>query len=368
MKGRIKSLPAKIAVRLLLWGLVITVCVGFVSYHYTLNGITKQYAENFHMRMLINYEYTRRVLSDVYVQVSNHVYYIEQSLDKPETQVDAMMRIVRNGNRVHSCGMNFIKNYYPEKGEKYCPFAWRNPKNRDEILADLKGDQDFDYLNDRWFRSVIEGDTCEWSDPFYDGYDKSTTLVAYMVPIHDAEGKPVAVLGADISLEWLTGKLDETDSTYNAQNNFADKVMGLKSQSFIINYDGKFITHPKAEKLLEGQFFHHVRGSKSGKKTLLERKMKAGEQSSDETQERYLFNGEESYFFYTPLKYTDWTMVTVVPCRQIDMLGLMYVLKLMAYVLVGMFVLVAVAYVYMKKDFKNRYETDKLECERPEGV
>ena len=50
MKGRIKSLPAKIAVRLLLCGLVITVCVGFVSYHYTLNGITKQYAENFHMR------------------------------------------------------------------------------------------------------------------------------------------------------------------------------------------------------------------------------------------------------------------------------------------------------------------------------
>jgi hypothetical protein len=40
----------------------------------------------------------------------------------------------------------------------------------------------------------------------------------------------------------------------------------------------------------------------------------------------------------------------------------------MAYVLGGMFVLVALAYVYMKKEFKNRYETDKLECERPEGV
>ena len=368
MKGRIKSLAARIAIRLLLWGLVITVCVGFVSYHYTLNGITKQYAENFHMRMLINYEYTRRVLSDVYVQVTNNVYYIEHSLDRPDNQIEEMEHIVRNGNRVHSCGMNFIKNYYPEKGEKFCPFAWRNPENRDEILTDLKGDQDFDYLNDRWFRNVIEGDTCEWSDPFYDGYDKSTALVAYMVPIHDAEGKPVAVLGADISLEWLTGKLDETDSTYNAQNSFAAQVMGLKSQSFIINYDGKFITHPKSEKLLEGQFFHNVRGSKNGKKTLLERKMKAGKQSSDETQERYLFNGEESYFFYTPMKYTDWTMVTVVPCRQIDMLGMIYVLKLMAYVLVGMFVLVAVAYVYMKKDFKNRYETDKLECERPEGV
>ena len=368
MKGRIKSLAAKIAVRLFLWGLLIVVGVGFVSYHYTLSSITKQYAENFHMRMLINYEYTRRVLSDVYVQVANHVYYIEQSLDKPDTLLDAMTRIVRNGNRVHSCGMNFIRNYYPQKGEKYCPFAWRNPKNREEILTDEKGDKDFDYLSDSWFLNVIEGDTCEWSEPFYDGYDNSTALVAYMVPIHNAEGKPVAVLGADISLDWLTWKLIETDSTYNAQNVFAAQVMGLKSQSFIINYDGRFITHPKSEKLLEGQFFDHVRGSESGRKTLLERKMKAGVQSGNETQERYKFDGVESYFFYTPLKYTDWVMVTVVPCHQIDMLGTMYVLKLMAYVLFGMIVLVVVAYIYLKIGLRKRYETDKLECERPEGV
>ena len=212
MKGRIKSLAARIAIRLLLWGLVITVCVGFVSYHYTLNGITKQYAENFHMRMLINYEYTRRVLSDVYVQVTNNVYYIENTLDQPDRQIELMERIVRNGNRVHSCGMNFIRNYYPEKGEKYCPFAWRNPENRNEILTDLKGDQDFDYLNAAWFKGVLENDTTEWSEPFFDGYDHVTALAAYMVPIHNADGTPVAVLGADISLDWLTKKLEETTS------------------------------------------------------------------------------------------------------------------------------------------------------------
>lgn len=368
MKGRKRSLAAKIADRLIIWSLGITVCVGVISYHYTLKGIAEQYAENFHLRMLINNEYTRRVLSDVYVQVTNHVPYIESSLDQPEKHIEKMERIVRNGNRVHSCGMNFIKNYYPQKGERYCPFAWRNPKNRAEILTEEKGDDDFDYLNDRWFNSVIEGDTAEWSEPFYDGYDNSTALAAYMVPIHDADGKPVAVLGADISLDWLTKKLAETDSTYDAQNNLAVQVMGLKSQSFIINYDGKFITHPKSEILLEGQFFDHVRGSETGVITILERKMKSGQQSDNETQERYLFNGEESYFFYTPLKYTDWMMVTVVPCRQIDVIGAMYVLKLMAFVLLGFLVLVAVAYIYIKTGIKIRYEIDKLERKRPEGV
>ena len=57
-----------------------------------------------------------------------------------------------------------------------------------------------------------------------------------------------AVLGADVSLDWLTSKLAETDSAYNVQSPRAVQLMGLKSQSYIINYDGKFITHPEAEK------------------------------------------------------------------------------------------------------------------------
>lgn len=352
MKGSLRTMAVKVAVRLMIWALGIAMVVGLISYHFTLSGIKQQYAENFHLRMLINYEYTRRVLSDVYVQVTNNVYYIESELDKPESHLPTMERIVRNGNRVHSCGMNFVRNYYPQKGERYCPFAWRNPKNRAEILTEEKGDDDFNYLNTIWFRSVIEGDTCEWSDPFYDGYDNTTALAAYMVPIHDVKGEPVAVLGADVSLDWLTNKLAETDSTYNAQSPRAVRMMGLKSQSFIINYDGKFITHPQAEKRLEGMFFSHVQGDQMGVTTELEHRIKAGQQSSNETDESYLFNGEKCYFFYTPLKYTGWMMVTVVPCHALDVLAIMYVLKQMAFMLLGMLMLVAVVFIYMKYRFK----------------
>jgi hypothetical protein len=308
------------------------------------------------------------VLSDVYVQVTNNVDYIEHALDKPETHLEVMARIVRHGNRVRSCGMNFVRNYYPQKGVRHCPFAWRNPQNPKEILTEEKGDKDFDYLNDYWFKSVIEGDTSEWSSPFYDGYDNQTRLVAYMVPIHNAEGKPVAVLGADVSLDWLTEKLEEADSTYNAQTPYAIRMLGLKSQTFILNYDGSFLTHPKAEKRMEGNFFNYVLGPVKGMQTPLERNIKKGLQSSKETKERYLFNGEASYFFYTPLKYTGWVMVTVVPCRQLDALAVAYVLRLIGIFLIGLVLIVVVAFIYLHQENKKNNETDQLECERPQGM
>lgn len=345
MKKFRKTVRFKVMLRMTIWALLVLAGVAYYLFTDTSQAFTAMFTENCHSKMLINYEYTRRVLSDVYVQVSNNVYQIESSLDNPNGQIAQMRRIVQQGNRIHSCGMNFVKGYYPQKGDRYCPFAWRNPKNREEILTDEKGDHDFDYLQERWFKAVVEGDTAEWSDPFYDGYDKTTALAAYMVPIHDKTGKAVAVLGADISLDWLTYKLNETDSTYNAQSRFASEIMGLKSQSYIIDYDGKFITHPDREHLLNRLFYDYISQKNDNRKALID-KMKRREMSSNESSEKYIISGEESYLFFTPLKYTNWMMVTVVPCRSIDMLGIEQCLRVFAIVAVGLIILLLLVFYY----------------------
>lgn len=351
------TVEIKVALRMSAWALVVLAGVAYYLFTDTSQAFTSMYTENCHSKMLINYEYTRRVLSDVYVQVSNNVYQIESTLDNPNDQLEQMRRIVKRGNRIHSCGMNFVQGYYPQKGTRYCPFAWRNPKNREEILTDEKGDHDFDYLQARWFRAVVEGDTAEWSDPFYDGYDNTTALAAYMVPIHDKTGKAVAVLGADISLDWLSYKLVETDSTYNAQSKLAFQVMGLKSESYIIDYDGKYITHPDREKLLNGVFYDYI-SHKDAKRNMLINRMKSRQMSSNESAESFLFRGEECYFFYIPLKYTNWIMVTVVPCRSIDMMVIERCLRVFAIVAIGMFVMLLLGYYYIRveryRDIKSR--------------
>lgn len=89
MIRRVKTIEAKIAGRLLIWVAVLVVVAGFVFYVAAMSKVTELYVENVHNRMLINYEYIRRVLSDVYVQVTNNVDYNEQTLDQPEGHHEA---------------------------------------------------------------------------------------------------------------------------------------------------------------------------------------------------------------------------------------------------------------------------------------
>ena len=178
--------------------------------------------------MRITNEYTRRVISDVYVAVTNNLYYLEHSLDNPDNIRAAMKRIVESGTRVRSCGVSFIKDYYPQKGHLYRPYAWRDAN---------------------------KPDAAQWTDPFYDGYDETTTVSAYVVPIHNQAGSVVGVLGAEISLDWFTDKLKEADSVINKSKMLMASKFEMKSNSFIINHDGIYMTNADRNRIMKDNFF-----------------------------------------------------------------------------------------------------------------
>ena len=311
--------------------------------HFEGKATREFYAKIYHDKMLITYEYTRRVISDVYVAVTHNIYYLEHTLDKPEGHKDIMERIVRSGTRVRSCGISFIEDYYPQKGHHFCPFSWRNVTNPDVIWKEDMGDADQNYLDAEWFRNIVETDSAQWSDPFYDSYDEQTTLTAYMVPIHDPEGRVVAVLGADVSLDWLTGKLDETDSVINNQSMVMAGLFDVKSKSYIINHDGLFITHAEENRIMKDNFYDHLKSCDGSDVEGLVARMKSIEGPKAGSLDRYLVDGEECYLFYIPLKYTRWVLVTLVPCSSIDMLSyvngagvlLLFILAIVLLVIVG---------------------------------
>jgi methyl-accepting chemotaxis protein len=299
--------------------------------------------------MLITNEYIRRVISDVYVTVTNNVYYIEHNLDNPDCHKETMERIVKSGTRVRSCGISFIEDYYyPRKEHRFCHFAWRNAANPDEIFSQDMGDADLDYLTADWFLDVIKSDSAQWSEPFYDGYDEKTTLSAYEVPIHDQTGRVVAVLGADISLDWLTTKLNEADTTINKSVMMMANVLEMKSNSFIINHDGSYITNPDEKRIMKDNFFSHLKtGDGMDAETLINR-MRNGIASEDRGQEKFLVDGEECYLFYNPIKYTQWVLVTVVPCRDVDILSQLNAAMMLFIFLLAMLLIIFVGYYYIK--------------------
>ena len=343
------SFAGRLTSRLLMWVIIICLVISYIILRSERQATSLFYSEIFHNKMLITNEYIRRVISDVYVAVTNNIYFIEHNLDNPDCHKETMERIVKSGTRVRSCGISFIEDYYyPRKEHRFCPFAWRNAANPDEIFSQEMGDADLDYLTADWFLDVVKSDSAQWSEPFYDGYDEKTTLSAYEVPIHDQTGRVVAVLGADISLDWLTNKLNETDTTINKSVMMMAGIFEMKSSSFIINHDGSYITNPEGKRILKDNFFNHLKNDDGTDAEILINRMKNGIASEDRGQEKFLVDGEECYLFYNPIKYTQWVLVSVVPCRAVDILSQLNAAGLLFIFVLAMLLIIFVGYYYIK--------------------
>lgn len=350
MANKEKTLAGRITRKLVVWLFIIVIGISFLVFYFASRITHDIYAETYLNRTLITLGYTRRVLSDVYVAVKNNIFYLEQDLDKPDQHKKVMERIVSNGTRIRSCGISFIKDYYPEKGHQFCPYAWRNAKNPDVIETIDMGDEIEDYLDADWFHAVIDTDSAHWSEPFFDGTNKKTTLTAYMEPIHDKDGRVVAALGADVSLDWLTWKLQESDSTITAKAHFMSRIIEQASTSFIINHDGTFITHPDEKLILKDNIFNHVKESHSSQRFGMVDKLKRGVISDQEETELYIYDGQKCYVFYTPVKFTNWIFVTIVPSDAIDKVGIINGSILLVFIALVILLFIAICRYYMKRE------------------
>ena len=166
-------------------------------------------------------EKIRQVMSDIHVATVNLVPEIEANLDRPDAMSRITERMVRLNPNIRSCGISFVEGYYPQKGRAYCPYTLRNDSSEVEVRNPVTKNNN--YLEAEWFKQAIAADSGYWSKPFADGFDNKTPLVAYMVPIHDRERRTVAILGVDLSLEWLNDYMGNADGSLPAFSDYAYK-------------------------------------------------------------------------------------------------------------------------------------------------
>ena len=351
MEKKRETLVGRLTTKFVILMILVVLGISYVIFYLEEQATRQFYSEIYHSKMLVTNEYTRRVISDVYVAVTNNLYYLEHSLDNPDGHRLTMERIVKSGTRIRSCGVSFIEDYYPQKTHRFCPYAWRNIEDPEMVHSRDMGDDDSDYLNASWFQDALKSDSAKWSDPFYDHYDKKTTLSAYMVPIHDQTGRTVAVLGADISLDWFTNKLKEADSVINKNKMFMASRFNLKSSSFIINRDGRYLTNSNKNSILKDNFFLQIKACDgSNVEGVINRILNGVEHNK--TPERFLVEGKECFLFYKPVKYTQWILVTAVPCKAFDTLCYLNGITVLMIILLPLLILMIVSYFYMKKSIK----------------
>ena len=286
-------------------------------------------------------EKIRQVMSDIHVATVNLVPEIEANLDRPDAMSRITERMVRLNPNIRSCGISFVEGYYPQKGRAYCPYTLRNDSSEVEVRNPVTKNNN--YLETEWFKQAIAADSGYWSKPFADGFDKKTPLVAYMVPIHDRERRTVAILGVDLSLEWLNDYMGNNDGSLldYQDDGFSLSVVFGSTYLFIIDKDGTYILYPDKERILKENYFTRAKETPDTLDDYLGHQMVAnrvGVFHKDDEENELILNGESSYAFYQPMSNTDWSIALVIPWFGVNMWAIGLTIALVFFMVVGLLV------------------------------
>ena len=251
-KDKVRSFAGRLTRRIVL---VLLIIMGLTAFW--LFGLGGAFADEEEMYryegiLQITAENISRVGSDVYVAVCNQVPEIEESLDRPERMMKLVERTISHNPRIHNCGISFVEGYYPDKGRAYMPYAFRKDSTSIEVINFGATN---DYLQDDWFQEALKTNEGFWTEPFFAKNDSLTPLIAYVHPIHDKQGRTVAVIGADISLNWLrekVGKIDDDLFTNDWVGQSAKKKRKKDrwaSYTMLVSKKGTFLVHPDEKRI-----------------------------------------------------------------------------------------------------------------------
>ena len=279
------------------------------------------------------HEEIRRITSDLYVASVNTAPVIEENLDRPDKIQEIINRMLRKNPYMRSCGISFVENYYPKKGRWFCPFAVR--VDSDSIETYVMGDAKHDYLNEAWFKEALSRNEGYWGKAFIDSVNQQRPIVSYQMPIHDKRDSTVAILHADLSLDWLNDKIQffraKTDSTRKKSVTIRydlDKDgkwdPEYAAYYFLVDTTGTLLVHPDQKRVLKRNIKEYVSEDPNDAiGDLLDR-------YSDE-EDDVIIDGERILLSFMPVKYTNWCLALVIPA---------FIVELIAYIFGGISILI----------------------------
>ncbi len=356
------SVAGKLSRRILITLVIVMAILSYVIY--TLSTVafiteTEDYYENV---LKASNEKVRRIISDVYVAAVNTVPQVEDNLDNPDRLQLIMERLVEHNPRIRSCGISFVEGYYPQKGKWFCPYASRIDSTK--VEGKIIGDADHDYLKADWFQEALAAKEGYWCKPYFEGNDGVTPLVSYLVPIHDKSGNAVAVLGVDLSLEWLQNHLgkisrkemEKADDDSTSVDDHQEMEWKRGKYIFIIDSNGTYLAHPDQKRIINENYFTYTDATPDTIDNYVGHLMTSGKKGYypeyGEDDENLTIEGYRCYIFFKPVEHTDWSIGLVMREITVKVTGYVLAGLLLIFVFVAMMIVLVVSFVTIRKTTK----------------
>jgi hypothetical protein len=227
----------------------------------------------------------RNKLMEVEVVLDNMSWIVTDDLIQPDSLTRETYQIVENNPMILGSSIACIPNLFPQRGRLFEPYSIRRSDGTIETM--LLGGPNHDYTKSEFFTVPLATGKSHWTEPYHDHEGAKAHITTYGAPVRNSKGEIVAVVEADLSLEWLEDVVNE-------------KKMYKSNQRFLVT--GKY-------NLLAGE-----------DNELL--KMSLEYLKKDEDQSGYVTmkdeHGHEKLLFYNPVGgKTDWIVLNVLDENEI---------------------------------------------------
>ena len=159
----------------------------------------------------------RNILARVEVTLDNMSWVVSRDLEKADWMFEITEMLVKKNSVINGSAIAFVPDYYPEKGRWFEPSTVRMADGSIENLQ--VGSANHDYTKSEFYTVPMATDSCIWSEPYMDIDGSQVEVTTYSVPVHDDDGRTVAVVIADISFDWLEDVMNE-DKVYKSTQRF----------------------------------------------------------------------------------------------------------------------------------------------------
>ncbi len=295
-----KSLQRRSTLAIIITAAVLIETTAVVQYLFARKGIREEVQHRAQSELHAKSLEIRNLMVEVEASVKNMAWVIEQNLQHPDSALGVCRHLLQNTPSITGCGIAFEANYFPQYGRWYEPYIVRQADGR--FKYSQIGSASHDYLQSEWFVKTKEKNGGYWSEPYYDDAGARMMLCTYTFPLHDTSGRTVAVLGADVSLDWL-GKVINAKQIYPS------------SYNMMISREGQIMACPIESLVLRTNIQQATEKMKDTSVNSINRNMMAGRKGQTVVRDD---KGQKNYVFYAPVEgETGWSMAVVCSDREI---------------------------------------------------
>lgn len=292
-----ESLASRISLWVVLCVVVILTATVIVGNHYVVKSIKLEESVKANNTLYIVGQRLEAALISVEVAVRNHLDDIRDNLNSPEELYRITRRMLENNPTIVGSAIAFRPNYFPEQGVWFSPYSYREADN---IKSKQLGSAQYDYRTMDWFQTTVSLKHEYWSEPYFDEGGGEMLMTTYCYPLTDDDGNVIAVVTADIRLDYLS--------------EFLKMDFFKKAYAFIVSRTGTLISHYDKGMVLEHNIFDVAK--ETGERKLMEAAQEMIDGKSG-MREWYSSLYGDAYIFFVPFQHMGWSIAIVCQASEL---------------------------------------------------